>query len=110
LEILEQNKTIAKATFMDPRFKKAGFGIVENSNNAEKWITDELKCIIKNTHDIIESTTPPINIEPTLLWEQFDSKVSKIETNLSADISASLMLCQYLEIPYLSRTKCPLEF
>lgn len=110
LGILEQNKTVAKATFMDPRFKKAGFGIVENANNAEKWITDELKCIMKNTHDIIESTTPPINIEPTLLWEQFDSKVSKIKTNLSADISASLMIRQYLELPYLSRTKCPLEF
>lgn len=44
LGILEQNKTVAKAAFMDPRFKKAVFGLVENANKAEKWITEELKC------------------------------------------------------------------
>jgi len=58
LGILDQNKTVAIAAFMDPRFKKAGFGLVENANNAEKLITKELKCTMKNPHDIIESTTP----------------------------------------------------
>jgi len=42
LGILEQNKIVTKATFIDLRFKIAGFGIVKNAYNVERWITDEL--------------------------------------------------------------------
>jgi len=51
---------------------------------------------MNNNHDIIEST---------LLWEHLNRKDSKIKTNLSIDTLASLMLRQYLEIPYLNRIK-----
>lgn len=36
LGILELNKTAAKATFLDSRFKTAAFGINSNAENAQK--------------------------------------------------------------------------
>ncbi|KAL4126619.1 hypothetical protein QTP88_010831 [Uroleucon formosanum] len=33
---LETNKIVAKAIFLDPRFKKTAFGLLENANNAQK--------------------------------------------------------------------------
>lgn len=109
LGILESNKIVAKATFLDPRFKKTGFGLVDNANNTEKWITDEINSIMRNTQEN-ETSNMPINREPSLLWEHFDSKVSQIRTTLSTGISASLLIRQYLEMPYLNRTKNPLDF
>lgn len=38
LGILECDKIVAKSTFLDPRFKKAGFGLIENANNTEKLL------------------------------------------------------------------------
>lgn len=109
LGILECNKIVAKATFLDPRFEKAGFGLVENANNAEKWITDEINSIMKNTQEK-KTSNMPNDEEPNLLWEHFDSKVSQIRTTLSTGISASLLVRQYLEMPYLNRTKILLDF
>jgi hypothetical protein len=51
LGILECNKIVAKATFLDPIFKKTGFRLVDNANNTEKWITDEIHSIMKNTQE-----------------------------------------------------------
>lgn len=96
-------------TFLDPRFKKAGFGLVDNANNTEKWITDEINSIMKNTQDK-GSSNMLIDEKPNLLWVHFDSKVSQIRTTLSTGILASLLTRQYLEMPYLSRTKNPLDF
>ena len=42
LGMLDADKSYAKATFLDPRFKKIAFGIEANANNAQKWITDEI--------------------------------------------------------------------
>lgn len=109
LGILECNKIVAKATFLDPRFKKAGFGLMDNANNTEKWITDEINSIMRNTREE-ETSNMPINEEPNLLWEHFDNKVSQIRTTVSTGISASLLIRQYLEMPYLNRSKNPLDF
>jgi len=58
------NKIVAKATFLDPRFKKTAFELLENANNVQKWISDELTPIICANNDIdntevnrIQSTT-----------------------------------------------------
>lgn len=39
------NKTGAKAAFMDPRFKKAGFGVEANTDNAQNFFADELMML-----------------------------------------------------------------
>ncbi|KAL4098170.1 hypothetical protein QTP88_022820 [Uroleucon formosanum] len=68
----------------------AGFGLADNANNTEKWITYEINSLMRNTQEN-EISNIPINEEPNLLWEHFDSKVSQIRTTLSIGISASLL-------------------
>lgn len=41
----EINKTVAKARFMDPRFKKVGFGIEPNADNVQQFVVDELRML-----------------------------------------------------------------
>lgn len=40
LNVYETYKTSAKATFLDPRFKKKGFGLDANAASAEKWVSN----------------------------------------------------------------------
>ncbi|KAL4092433.1 hypothetical protein QTP88_026934 [Uroleucon formosanum] len=62
LGILEKNKTVVKSTFLDPRFKKAAFGLADNAENTQKWIIEELTSIIclNNTdyNNITETLAP----------------------------------------------------
>ncbi|KAE9528899.1 hypothetical protein AGLY_012474 [Aphis glycines] len=112
LGILERDKIVAKSTFLDPRFKKAGFGLIENANNTEKLLMEELSYILDNKHQEDTCSVPinSINVESNVLWKQFDTKVSQIRSTLSTGITASLIIRQYLEMPYLNRKQSPLEF
>lgn len=63
LGILEKNKIVAKATFLDPRFKKTVFCLLVNASNAQKWVSEELSMMISTNNDMenemntTESTT-----------------------------------------------------
>lgn len=63
LGILENNKIVAKATFLNPRFKNTAFGLLENASNAQKWVSKELTMMIstnsemENEMNTTESTT-----------------------------------------------------
>lgn len=46
----------------------------------------------------------------TSLWAQFDEKVASVRTTITPDTSVVLMVRQYLEMPYVSRTEDPLAF
>ncbi|XP_008178503.1 zinc finger BED domain-containing protein 1-like [Acyrthosiphon pisum] len=109
LGILECDKIVAKSTFLDPRFKKAGFGLIENANNTEKLLIEELSYILNNNHQE-DTCCVPINVESNVLWKQFDTKVSQVRSTLSTGITASLIIRQYLEMPYLNRKQSPLDF
>ena len=53
LGAFESNKIAARATFLDPRFKKLAFGNTGNAETAQKLITDELYIIMaQNTNSI----------------------------------------------------------
>ncbi|KAH9637309.1 hypothetical protein HF086_006953 [Spodoptera exigua] len=41
LSVYESNRTAAKATLLDPRFKKKGFGVESNAENAVKFVLEE---------------------------------------------------------------------
>ncbi|XP_025418959.1 zinc finger BED domain-containing protein 4-like, partial [Sipha flava] len=112
LGILERDKIVAKSTFLYPRFKKAGFGLIENANNTEKLLMEELSDILNNKHQEDTCSVPinSINVESNVLWKQFDTKVSQIRSTLSTGITASLIIRQYLEMPYLNRKQSPLDF
>ncbi|KAL4132462.1 hypothetical protein QTP88_009606 [Uroleucon formosanum] len=82
LGILECDKIVAKSTFLDPRFKKAGFGLIENANNTEKLLIEELSYILNNKHQE-DTCSVPIDVESNVLWKQFDTKVSQYLTLLA---------------------------
>ncbi|KAL4112812.1 hypothetical protein QTP88_016538 [Uroleucon formosanum] len=90
LGILEKNKIVAKATFLDPRFKKTAFGLLENASNAQKWVSEELTMMIstntkmENEINTTESTTAltlnSTNNTTESLWEHFDNKAAQVKT------------------------------
>ncbi|KAL4119491.1 hypothetical protein QTP88_012298 [Uroleucon formosanum] len=109
LGILECDKIVAKSTFLDPRFKKAGFGLIENANNTEKLLIEEIFYILNNKHQE-DTCSVPIDVESNVLWKQFDTKVSQVRSTLYTGITASLIIRRYLEMPYLNRKQSPLDF
>jgi len=44
------------------------------------------------------------------LWEHFDSKLSQVRSVIHPDISATLMVRQYVELPHMQRGKNYLDF
>lgn len=116
LGCLEQNKIVAKATFLDPRFKKIGFGLEENANNTQKWISDELTYLINKKNS--SSTLTTSELEPTTstsqnaenIWAHFDNKIAQVKSYTTPTTTAILAIRQYLELPYIERSKSPLEF
>ncbi|CAH0397051.1 unnamed protein product [Chilo suppressalis] len=44
---LETTRVVAKAAFLDPRFKKTGFGRDDNANNGQQWVLDELTSFMR---------------------------------------------------------------
>jgi hypothetical protein len=119
LGILEKNKIVAKATFLDPRSKKTAFGLLENANYAQKWVSEELTIMIStNTemeNEINTESTTALTLNSTnntieSLWEHFDNKVAQVKSTLSPSITSNFIICQYLEMTLLDRKKNPLEF
>lgn len=106
---LESNKIVAKATILDPRFKKTAFGVDENSNNAQKWLVEELAAMItqnppcESTPETAETIpTRPDGQEQPSLWAHFDMRAAtqRIE---SPSTSAFIMVKQYLESGLIDR-------
>ncbi|XP_060847297.1 E3 SUMO-protein ligase ZBED1-like [Rhopalosiphum padi] len=119
LGCLEKNSIVAKSTFLDPRLKKTAFGLADNADNTQKWIIEELTSNIYSNNDdenignnISETPASPIVTRESLnsLWEHFDSKLSQVRSVSRPDISATLMVRQYLELPHLQRGKNCLDF
>lgn len=128
----ETNAVAAKATFLDPRFMKTGFGVVENSNRAEKFVVEELEAILKQSQnnaelpqefddEVDKQNIPNEADDGTLkkkelarkkLWEWVDTRVEERKKSRSSSVIASstLIIRHYLELPQPDRWKTPLPF
>ncbi|KAL4111764.1 hypothetical protein QTP88_015653 [Uroleucon formosanum] len=109
---LEKYKIVAKTTLLDPRLKKTAFGLQENTDNAHKWICEELTNMIRAKNDnteITESDTTQSTLSANIcsVWKHFDDKVAQIKITSNPNATASIMIRQYLEIPPLDRKKNP---
>lgn len=119
LAILESNSICGKATFLDPRFKKAGFGFADNADTIQEGIERELASM-SNTEVIIEkpsTVTEAISnnsseksIKEFDIWTHFDEKVSQIKTVTTPATIAKLAVRQYLELPLIGRSEDPMLF
>ncbi|XP_046973455.1 E3 SUMO-protein ligase ZBED1-like [Vanessa cardui] len=115
LSVYENNRTAAKATILDPRFKKKAFGLETSAENAVKYVLEELA-----QYQLPASTARPLEPAPAApstsqagddeLWEILDKRISESNTQQTPLSSASIVLKQYLEIPYLDRKQNPLDF
>lgn len=113
---LEKNSIVAKSTFLDAKLKKTEFGLADNAENTHKWIIEELTSNIYNNNDdvnnISETPASPIlsHESSSSLWEHYDSKLSHVTSVIRPDVSAILMVHQYLELPHLQRGQNSLDF
>ncbi|CAH0562816.1 unnamed protein product [Brassicogethes aeneus] len=114
----ETSKIVAKACFLDPRFKKVGFGTENNADNAQKWVTEELKQLIASRNadnEPVEMYAEPQTLGNTSnseddIWLHFDNKLTKITQISTPSSMVILIVRQYLEMATLERKRDPLEF
>lgn len=126
----EKNTVVAKATFLDPRFMKSAFGLVENADKAEKLVAEELEYKKKqllpdvnpetpNTTNSSEETNELENdknstklLAKKQLWEWMDLRVEERKKSRSASTIASsaLLVRHYLELEQPNRWENPLPF
>lgn len=121
---LETNKTVSKACFCDPRFKKKGFGISEHADRTQRWVEEEIVSIIRR-----DSASPSSNPQPessinagtdanlvvqgtspssSSIWGHFDQTISGANET-SPTSKAVVMLKQYLDLPLISRLNNPIS-
>lgn len=114
----ERDKISAKATLLDPRYKKQAFGLRDNADNAEKWVLEELGSLFAEASVEAPSAVSQAEVEPgnsadiDMLWEYLDKKVTE-STNVmtsSPTTKAIIMLKQYLSMPNIPRSSSPLVF
>lgn len=115
LAVYETNRTASKATFLDPRFKKKGFRLESNANNAQMWVINELSNM--TTDQVLPSSSPnspSTSIIAALdrddIWGVVDKKLTESSAHLTPYTSAAMMVKQYIELPYLDRKCDPLQF
>lgn len=118
LAVYETNRTASKATFLDPRFKKKGFTLESNANNAQMSVINELSNM--STDQVLPSSSPnspstSIAFAATALgkddiWGVVDKKIMESSAHPTPYTSAAMMVKQYIELPYLDRKCDPLQF
>ncbi|CAK1592121.1 unnamed protein product [Parnassius mnemosyne] len=117
LGVYESNRTAAKATILDPRFKKNAFGTISTAENAVKYVLEELvqyQPVQGQTSERAIASTSEVSIsnkaDDSDIWEDFDRKISETVMHQTPISSASIVLRQYLDLPYLDRKQNPIHF
>lgn len=120
----ERRTVPAAATFMDPRFKKLGFGVDSNATAAENFIKDELtrlcrfdtisvsKEVILSEGASTSSASPEQDPKQKTInfWQSFDNKVKSIQTQATPQSSSIIILKSYNDMVYENRHNNPLLF
>lgn len=107
----ESNTLVAQGVLLDPRFKKQGFGDDENYNAAYQAVLDEMQlCSERSTGDqpLNQSRHPQPVLSKSSIWDQFDAKINKLQTNRDPAAACALEMDKYVAEPYLARTEDPL--
>ncbi|CAK1586462.1 unnamed protein product [Parnassius mnemosyne] len=99
LGVYESNRTAAKATILDPRFKKNAFGTISTAENAVKYVLEELvqyQPVQGQTSERAIASTSEVSIsnkaDDSDIWEDFDRKISETVMHQTPISSASIVL------------------
>ncbi|KAJ8877603.1 hypothetical protein PR048_022058 [Dryococelus australis] len=95
LGTIETNEIVSKATILDARFKKQGFGLDENANRAQKEVCEELAALMKKdqwTEQILSSVGSRMSGETaaTVAEQEADSVWSFLDSKIAAIKSSSM--------------------
>ncbi|CAI6371097.1 unnamed protein product [Macrosiphum euphorbiae] len=93
----------SRATLLDPRFKKAAFGVAQNANDAEKYIISEIADLLDASNAVNEHAVVNLEFVPEQVdnvWEFLQSKVTTIQSQSTATSGATALIRQYLSIPH----------
>jgi len=110
------NQTLARATFLDPRFRKLGFSSKSAFGNVRDKVTSSLanKLTVTDSAGARESNMQQNHLAPTaadltdddLIWGDFDRSFSSVVVTPTA--SAILEVRQFVEEPNIGRHEDPL--
>ena len=111
---MEENKLLASATLLDPRFKKLAFADKEAAERVIRIIVSEISTE-QPPQPSNPSPNPPSNhSSPTVaensLWQFFDEQVSRVSAQRSTGTSAYTELQQFLKAPVVHRSCDPLQW
>ncbi|XP_072394799.1 E3 SUMO-protein ligase ZBED1-like [Diabrotica undecimpunctata] len=115
LGVYEVNRTASMATILDPRFKKKAFGTDSAAEKAIKYVLDEL-AQFQQVHEqipepaVVSTSGTSAKADDDDIWEDFDKKISDTVMQQTTISSATIVLTQYLDLPYLDRKQDPLHF
>ena len=109
---MEDNKLLALATLLDPRFKKLAFADRDAAEKGVRIIVSEAftepansNCSNQPTspsHSSSHSSTSQDHSEPNLLWQMFDEQVTQVATQRTGT-SAYTELQQFIRSPVIPR-------
>ena len=114
---LESNMLLARATFLDPRFKKNGFVTGSGYANVKESVTAAISRLLSAapvdalptaTPEQIRAETTVMDDDDELLWGDFDRSAAVEDRNPQA--SAMSLVRQFVEEPNIGRRDDPLAW
>ncbi|XP_026470000.1 zinc finger BED domain-containing protein 4-like [Ctenocephalides felis] len=111
---LENDEITAKATILDPRYKKKAFGLESCADKAMALVLDEVKEMTTAEHIEEAENNEPLSVpsNPNIddeIWENFDMRVVQTIEQTSISLPERL-LQEYINLPYLNRKQDPVQF
>ena len=113
---MESNVLLARATFLDPRFKKNGFVTESGYRNVKESVTAAIsRQLSASSGDALSSAAPEISRSETsvvdvedLIWGDFDRSAAVEVRNLQA--SAISLVRQFVDEPNIRRRDDPMAW
>ncbi|EFN90112.1 Putative AC transposase, partial [Harpegnathos saltator] len=104
----ETNDLIAQSIFLDPRFKKQGFGDENKFHVTYQSLIARIRTFI--IQESISQTTQPIlaTSSTNSIWKEFDTTISKLQGTYNPSTAAIVEIDKYLAELHIPRTDDPL--
>ncbi|KAJ8930404.1 hypothetical protein NQ314_016799 [Rhamnusium bicolor] len=118
--LIEDHKIYAKATFLDPRFKRQGFSKDLAFEAAKQSLIAQVAVMIDLERDLeqerpgninaVESQANGDNDPKISIWKDFDEKVGNLVQKSNPKAAAIIEVNKYIEEPLQPRKHDPLEW
>lgn len=108
----EGNDLIAQSIFLDPRFKKQGFGDENKFQATYQGLIARIRACTsqESSQSLSQPVQPLLATSSSTIWEEFDVAISQLQGmhNLHPSAAAIVELDKYLAELHITRTNDPL--